>query len=204
MPTDQKRTRDPEWTRAHILEVAFREVFARGFQAVSVNAIVAASQVTKGAFFHHFSTKDALGHALVDETVRRLILDRWVRPLASYENPVEGIDRQLRTIIDATPNAAFACGCPLNNLSQEMASVDPGFRARLLDVLNAWIDGIEREVRRAREDGFLRPGVEPRDVAHFVVSLHEGAFGLVKASRDRQVFLGLHASLRLYLKAISA
>src|SRR5688500_13194892 len=101
MKKKAKRTRNPERTRALILEVAFGEIFPRGFQGVSVDDIVKRTGLTKGAFFHHFPTKQALGYALVDETLKRMTFERWIQPLEQYENPLEGVVENLKKIIEA-------------------------------------------------------------------------------------------------------
>ncbi|MBI1822133.1 MAG: TetR/AcrR family transcriptional regulator [Nitrospirae bacterium] len=193
------RSRDPVKTRARILEVAFTEILKGGFQGVSIDQIVDKTQMTKGAFFHHFPTKQALGYALVDEILSEMVLDRWIRPLEEYDNPIEGIVKVLKKVIDATPDEHIPLGCPLNNLIQEMSSVDPVFRDKLRDVLELWMDGIEGYLRKAKQRGFLKKEINPRQLAEFIVMNHEGAFGMTKSLRDRKVFRSLHAMLKSYL-----
>ncbi|WP_333816382.1 TetR/AcrR family transcriptional regulator [Tabrizicola sp.] len=53
--------------RARLIEAARSLVRHRGFAATSVDDLCAAAGVTKGAFFHHFASKEALGVALVDD-----------------------------------------------------------------------------------------------------------------------------------------
>ena len=53
--------------RARLIEVARELVRHKGFAATSVDDLCAAVGVTKGAFFHHFPSKEALGVALIDE-----------------------------------------------------------------------------------------------------------------------------------------
>lgn len=48
-------------TRTRLLDTALRLVRERGFAATSVNELCAAAGVTKGAFFHHFASKEQLG-----------------------------------------------------------------------------------------------------------------------------------------------
>lgn len=79
--------------------MAFFEVFSRGFQGVSVDDIVKKTSMTKGAFYHHFPTKLDLGYALVDDVIKPMIIDRWIRPLDNYENPLEGILKQMKILI---------------------------------------------------------------------------------------------------------
>jgi AcrR family transcriptional regulator len=199
-----KRTRDPVRTRNHILQVAFGEIYQHGFQGVSINDIIDKTDVTKGAFFHYFSTKQALGYALIDEILKDLTLSRWIRPLAAYKNPVSGILKQLKKIIDDTTDEKMALGCPLNNLIQEMSSVDPVFHAKLQEVLKLWIDAIERYLKKARDDGYIKPNVDTRQAAEFIVTVHEGGFGVAKSMRDKKIWHSLYGSLKRYLESISA
>src|ERR1700757_428637 len=109
--------RDPERTRERLLQAAFREVYRRGFQSAGVDTILAATNVTKGALYHHFESKEALGHAVVDEIVAKIVRDRWLRPLLSDGQPIDiliGIVRRL-----PVGPADVRESCPLLNLAQE-------------------------------------------------------------------------------------
>lgn len=202
MARKKTRIRDAARTRAKILDCAFREIFRKGYQGVSVDDIVARTGLTKGAFFHHFPTKRALGYALVDETLRELTRARWLSPLDAYDDALTGIPANLGKIIDATPPERLALGCPLNNLIQEMSSVDPVFRDKLRGVLELWISGVESRLRDAQRKGYLKKGTDPRRVAEFVVTNHEGAFGMAKSLRDARAFRSLQTSLKAYLDSL--
>jgi len=195
----KKRSRDPEKTRAHILEVAFREIYHHGFQGISIDQIIGKTEVTKGAFFHYFPTKSDLGYAIVDEILREMILDRWIRPLAAYRNPIQGIVKRFRLLTETMADEDLTRGCPLNNLAQEMSAVDPVFREKIKGVLTIWLDETERFLKKARDAGYLKKDADTRQLAVFVVTLEEGAFGLVKSMADRKLFDSLYDSLREHL-----
>ena len=201
---EKKRSRDPEKTRAHILETAAREIYEHGFQGVSIDQIIGKTNVTKGAFFHYFSTKSELGYAIVDELLREMVLDRWIRPLAAYKNPVQGILKRFKTLTDAMPGENLIRGCPLNNLAQEMSSVDPIFREKIKNVLLLWIDETERYLLKAQETGYLKKTADTRRLAEFIVATEEGSFGLVKCMADRRIYASLYSSLRDYLLSKAA
>lgn len=195
----KKRLRDPEKTRAHILETAFEEIYRSGFQGASVDKIVEKTNVTKGAFFHHFASKKELGYALVDEFLKEMILDRWIRPLAAHKNPVQGILKRFKRLIDDWTEESLALGCPLNNLTQEMSAIDSVFQEKMQAVMTMWIDETEKYLKKAQADGFLKTSVNTRQLAEFVVTMQEGAFGMAKTMRDRKISVSLYNSLKEYL-----
>jgi TetR/AcrR family transcriptional repressor of nem operon len=57
-------------TRRTILEKAFELIYKKGYQTTSINEIIATTEVTKGAFFYHFKTKDEIGIALINEIIK--------------------------------------------------------------------------------------------------------------------------------------
>lgn len=197
------KTRDLEKSRKEILGIAFMEVFIHGFQGVSVDDIVKKTSLTKGAFYHHFPTKLSLGYALVEEVIGPMVVDRWIAPLEEFQNPLEGILHQFKGHIGNVKPERLKLGCPLNNLVQEMAPIDKGFGLRLRAVLNMWIDETERQLKRAKANGFLKRGVSPREVAYFVVMAHEGFYGMIKGVGSAGAFDALFNSMEVYFQAIS-
>lgn len=197
------KTRDLEKTRAAILQAAFLLVLKHGFQGVSIDDIVEETRFTKGAFYHLFPTKLDLGYALVDEIVRPLIINRWITPLEDFENPLEGILSQMQQLIGGEAPEQLKLGCPLNNLVQEMAPLDVGFRKRLRSALDLWVTETERHLRRAKAGGFLKNSVDTQEAAHFIVMAHEGFYGLIKGLGKAEAFAELFGSLKIYFRTIS-
>lgn len=198
-----QKSRDLERSRKEILEISFIEVFTNGFQGVSIDDIVAKTTLTKGAFYHQFPTKLDLGYALVDEVIKPMIIDRWIKPLESYENPLDGILAQMKKLIGECDPTHLKLGCPLNNLVQEMSPVDKGFHKRLQIALNLWIDEMDKHLKRAKKSGYLKTDVNTKDVARFVVMAHEGFYGILKGLDDPKIFSALYASIKRYFKTIS-
>ena len=195
--------RDPEKTRRAILSAAFDLVYRQGFRATSVNEIVAKAGVTQGAFFHYFATKNDLGFALTEELLRDMILDRWIKPLSAYNNPVQGIARRFRKLMEATTNEEMGLGCPLNNLTQEMSSIDPVFRDKLRGVLQLWIKETERYLKKAQAGGYMRPEVDAMSAAEFIVMMEEGSWALAKVLGERSAYRSAYDGFRKYLESIS-
>jgi len=199
-----RKGRDLEKTRKEILDVAFMEVFSHGFQGVSVDEIVKKTSLTKGALYHHFPTKLDLCYALVDDVIKPMIIDRWISPLANYENPLDGILKQMKALIGKSSMENLRLGCPLNNLVQEMSPIDKGFRKRLQIALNLWIDETDTLLKKAKKDGQIKADVNTRHVAYFIVMAHEGIYGILKGLADPKAFDALYDSLKRYFQSIRA
>ncbi len=118
------RTRDPEATRARLVENAFREIHAHGYGGASLDRILADSGVTKGALYHHFSSKADLLHAVIDDAIRPMVGERWLGPLQESDDPIRALAESTRAMIAEATADEMRCGCPLNNLTQELAGED--------------------------------------------------------------------------------
>jgi AcrR family transcriptional regulator len=199
-----KKTRNLAETRAAILDAAFEEIYAHGFHASSIDAILERTELTKGALFHQFASKLELGYAVVDEVIVPMTLERWVTPLAAFDDPLEGLLELVERHVGNAPQASLDLGCPLGNLIQEMSNVDPQFRRRLRRCIELWIRGVEEHVERGRASGHVRRSVKPRAVAEYVVLTLEGVFAVAKGLRDKSVVPTVVSTMRTYLASLSA
>lgn len=198
-----KKTRNLAETRAAILEAAFEEIYAHGFHASSIEAILERTELTKGALFHQFASKLELGYAVVDEVIVPMTLERWVKPLAAFDDPLEGILQLVERHIGESPQSRLDLGCPLGNLIQEMSNVDPQFRRRLRRCIEIWIGGVQEHIERGRASGHVPRSVKPRAVAEYVVVAIEGFFAVAKGLRDKSVLPTFVGSMRTYFAALS-
>jgi len=188
----------PEETRARILQAAFEEIHRNGFQGASINAIVSSAGITKGALFHHFSGKNALGYAVVDEIIRPQVREVWIDPLRNRENPIQAfkeIFKDCREDMEKNPEQVLN-GCPVNNLAQEMSPLDEGFRLRIESIFEEWRRVIAEAFARGMENGTVRQDLSPAATAVFLVSAFEGIVGAIKSSRS--IPLAQHALTGLF------
>jgi AcrR family transcriptional regulator len=195
-------TRDPQATRDQILEAAFRAVYEQGLAATSLDDVLAKAGVTKGALYHHFEGKQALGCALVDERLAPMVLAQWVEPLLGTDDPVSALQALLRRQCTAPSADVVRYGCPLNNLAQEVASTDDELRKRLDAVVERWVAALRDALARGQGAGTVRREADPGRVARFVVASIEGAIGLAKTARDPAVLKSVHEELATYLESL--
>src|ERR1043165_1733326 len=90
----------PEATRRKLLEAAFLEFYAHGFQGGSLNHIVESAGATKGALFHHFDSKQDLGYPVLDEGIGPLLLQRWLNVLEDSIDPLTDIQHAFQRYVE--------------------------------------------------------------------------------------------------------
>lgn len=194
--------RNPDVTRERLLQAAFQEIYRRGFQAASLDAILARAGVTKGALYHHFPNKKALGYAVVDELIRQEIVQLWLRPLEGVHDPVETLIGILQGLQAEISPEFLELGCPLNNLAQEMSPVDEGFRQRLEEIFRVWREGLRAAFQRGQEQGSIRCDIDPAQTAIFVLATIEGALSLAKNSQDSEILYACGKELYQYMHTL--
>ena len=179
------RLRDSERTRERLLQAASREIYRSGFQSASLDTILTIAGVTKGALYYHFDSKEALGHAVVDEIIAPDVCGKWVRPLQSGKDPIEALIGAVRRI--PIRPADVRGGCQLNNLAQEMSPLDAGFRKRLAIIFDAWREAVASTLREGQTRGTVRRDIEPADAAGLLIAMVEGYSSLAKNAQDPKV-----------------
>jgi len=184
----KRRLRDPEGTRERLLQAAFQQVYRYGFQSAGIDTILATTNVTKGALYYHFESKEALGHAIVDEIVAKLVRDRWLLPLerSKDKDPIDALIGILQAV--PTRRRDVRAGCPLVNLAQEMSLLDEQFRKRLERLFLAWQEGIAALLRKGQSGGTVRRDLNADEAASFLVAMVEGYEVLAKNAQDVKVW----------------
>jgi AcrR family transcriptional regulator len=199
----KRRTRAPQATRERLLTAAFEEIYRRGFQAASLDAILARAGVTKGALYHHFPDKAALGYAVVDEVVKGHLLQRWLGVMEEADtDPLTALQKTLRFRAASVTPGEIELGCPLNNLAQEMSPLDQEFRRRIDATFDAWRNGFARALAHGKASGTVRRDVNPQKVAAFLVASAEGSYSLAKSAGSRTILRSNLETLADFLETL--
>jgi AcrR family transcriptional regulator len=166
-----------EETRSHILDAA-GELFAeRGYDATSVADICAQAGVTKGAFYHHFESK---------QSVFLELRDRWLTPLEAQltlaRDPSETLPQLLQQVADMA-RAMFAeeGEAQRQQIFLELLSAarqDPTILPALLTPMHRYREWFARVISAGIKEGTLRK-VDRALAAQVLVSL---GFGLIVLS----------------------
>ena len=123
-----KEKYNPDETRNELLQAASKEIYEYGFQAASLKRILTNVNHTKGALYHHFSSKKKLGLSVINEIIAKNIYNVFVKPLEKTDNPIPVLCEIFQKKADTLTLDEIRHGCPLNNLTQEMSYIDGDFK----------------------------------------------------------------------------
>lgn len=198
------RRRNSERTRAAILDAAEARVLEHGFGATTVEAIIEGAGVTKGAFFHHFESKRALGRALVeryaerDEAFLQAAVERAER---SYADPLQRVlyfvalfEEEMESLVEPFPGSLFAS----YSYQAELFDADTMevVRGGMIRWRRRFEGMLEAAARRHPPRG--RPDLEA--LADMLTVVLEGAFILSRGLDEPQAVARQLSHFRRYLE----
>jgi AcrR family transcriptional regulator len=185
-------------SRRAILDAA-RPIFERdGYAGASLNRIIVASGLTKGGFYFHFASKQALALAVLSDHQAR-----WLDAVAAEtRHHHRAVDR-----LFATPRViarlAQEGGGPvaLRRLTEELAR-DPDLRDQVCGSIRASIDATSAQFAAAQTEGTVRADLDPRDLAELAVGGFIGAQALTEQLADGRLFERVEALVRTMREAV--
>ncbi len=186
-------------TRYNILEKGFDLIYKNGYQATSIDEILATTKVTKGAFYYHFKTKDDMGVAIIKEIVKPIIQENFIAPLQNTSKPIEEIYQMIKSLLLEVPFLKLEYGCPVSNLTQEMTPWNIEFTNVLNKLILEWQIAIENCIKKEVNNRNLLNDETPKQVAFFIISSYWGIRNFGKITKSKDCYLVYLKELKVYL-----
>ena len=189
-------------SRTGLLDAAVKVVRAKGLNATTVDDICVTAGVTKGAFFHHFETKEALAVAAAEhwsQTTGALFA------AAGYHDLPNPVDRvlayvDLRAALIAGAPAEYTC--LVGTMAQEAFATSPAVRDACAVSIFGHAQTLEADIAAALADSHTGPDVTATSLARHTQAVIQGAFVLSKAANDPAIAVDAVGHLRRYLELL--
>ncbi len=179
------RTQNPS-TKPSLLEAALTVIRMKGYAATTVDDICAEAGLSKGAFFHHFTSKEDLAVAAANywsETTSAFFAE------APYHTPAEPLGRVLAYVAfrkELIQGELPEFTCLVGTMAQETYGTNPAIQKACWDSISGHADTLIADIEAAMTQHAVSHGFTAESLALHIQGVIQGAFILAKASGDPQ------------------
>jgi TetR/AcrR family transcriptional regulator, transcriptional repressor for nem operon len=168
--------------KARLIEAAMTIVRQKGYAATSVDDLCKAAGVTKGAFFHHFASKEALAVASAEQWTARadqliFTLPDWTR----IDDPLERLLAHIEFRLSMLDGPIEAFTCFVGTMVQETFASNDAIRAACNASITAYAERLAEDIQPAIDRYGIRDGISAIDLAYHIQAVLQGAFIMAKA-----------------------
>lgn len=167
--------------KSKIMNVAHDMLWQDGYKEASVNNMVAAAGVSKGAFFHYFPTKQSLTLKVMDTYVSEQVFRSLDQHMTQEYSAKNGVLAWLLEVFEAFEATGFRGGCMLGNFALEMSDHDEALRERLKTMFLDWENRLTNYLKREPENMLM----QPRQLARLIIAGLQGTILTGKVHKDR-------------------
>jgi len=169
-----------ELTRAEILKKSMEVIYKKGYHAATIDDMLKATQVTKGAFFYHFKSKDDMCLHMLKEVFSENTYTIWVKPLENSLDPISDILKLLREVLYDDEGFDVRYGCHMINLIEEISPNNALLRKELRSITQDWVMGIEKVLTAGQKIGKVPGNLNCRETAEYIIAGYAGARNMGK------------------------
>jgi TetR/AcrR family transcriptional repressor of nem operon len=188
--------------RSKLLDAAFSIIRQKGYAATSVDELCARAGVTKGAFFHHFPSKDSLAVAA---------LNQWTDMTAAFfaNAPYHGLDDPLDRVLGYLDFRKAMLGgdvaeftCLAGTMIQEAYGTHPDIRHACDVSIGSHAAKVKSDISDAMRRYRIRGPWTAESLALHTQAVLQGAFILAKTKGNAELVEASIDHLRRYVELL--
>lgn len=179
------------------------EIFnEKGYYNTSLDDILTELDLSKGAFYHHFKSKEDYFISIVQNLIVQKVYALLVEPLNTFENPLPIIVESLENALEPGKRNEMAYGFMLNDFLTEFNKRNEEISNYLKDIINVWEVNLVSVLKRGKVDGHIARHVDCEGVATYIIASFMGMRTLMIDSSNRQLKYQYIQQLKQYFKSL--
>lgn len=189
-------------TKERLLAAAADLFWRQGYAATGVSQILKEADAKSGSLYYFFPTKGDLLLGVLDRYRERLLPEVVDPVFAQVDDPIDRVFGILDGYRQALLMTDCRGGCPIGNLALELADHHPEVRTRVAENFAGWCAVMERCLNDAADR--LPADVDTATLAHFILTVMEGAIMQARTERSVRPYETAIAHLRDYIDRLIA
>lgn len=187
-------------TKQRLIDAGLRMLLEQGYNSLGIQALLTATGIPKGSFYHHFKDKEDFALKVIDAYIAEVHagLDDCLRD--QERPPLERV-RHFFELTQQKYQEDGYMGCLMGGLGQELSGVSEVFRRKIEWCFSSIAERVAICLEEARQRHEIPPGCEVRQMADLLVDCWEGA---ALRSRLRRNPASLNAMLDFYIRSVSS
>ena len=193
----------PSNGKSKILAAAMTLIREKGYDATSVDDLCQSAGVTKGAFFHHFASKEDLAVAATQFWTAVTSQIFAAADYHKFEDPLDQLIGYIDFRIQILQGRSLPeCTCLLGTMAQEKFASSPAIRAACFDAITVHAAEVGKMIAAAKARHAPNATWGTESLALHTQAVIQGAFVLAKAKNDVALAADMIRHLRRYVELL--
>ena len=191
-----------ELTRRNIIEKSLQLFSVKGYFNTSISDILQATGLTKGGLYCHFKSKEDVWRAVYDDAVSiwQTVVFKNIRSIA---DPLVRIEQTIENVLlNYLGKEIFDGGCFFVNMLVELSGQSDAMGRHILKGFVGFSKLFQRWLAEAETDGLLKPGLNYREIADFIIITLNGAATLYMSTRESGIPRQANDQLRFFIRQL--
>jgi TetR/AcrR family transcriptional repressor of nem operon len=189
-------------TKERIIRECLQLFSQKGYYNTSINDILDAAGITRGALYGHFKSKEDIWQASYEEA-SRIWREMVLKGVDSISDPLERLERTIRNDMEEyIGRDTFEGGCFFFNMLVEFSGQSATLSAQVLRGFQGFADLISQWLKEAEAKKLLRPKLDHEQIANFIILSLNGAAAFYAATKNPCYWTQTVAELRRYIRGL--
>jgi len=187
----------------HRMQVTGLELFyKKGYYNTSVDDILKELSLSKGAFYHHFPSKDDFFISIIQNLIVRKVYSLLIEPIEGKEDPFRAIEACFENAMNTAEHNELDFGFVLSNFMTEFNGRNELISKYLRDIYKVWEVNIVTILQKGKTDGYVARHLDSEGVATFLISSYIGVRMLMVEGNSKMLSYQFMQQLRQYMKSL--
>ncbi|WP_445386330.1 TetR/AcrR family transcriptional regulator [Robiginitalea sp. IMCC44478] len=188
----------------HKMQMTGLELFyANGYYNTSVGDILKSLDLSKGAFYHHFQSKEEFFISIIQNLVFRKVYSMLIEPLEEQQDPFQAIEKCLDNALETAEHNEMDFGFILNNFINEFNGRNEAIMKNLTDICKVWEVNLVTLLQKGKTNGYVERHVDSEALATYIMASYFGIRTLMVSGNAKTLRYRYLQQLRGYFRSLS-